>query len=83
MTGIVGLLLTVAYFGVLIWLVLRNLSVKSSLNRGFVAFAGAAIAWIVIHGMGENTDIFGEIHLIPVLALLLAFLSQPIEQPQS
>lgn len=79
-TGIVGLLLTVAYFGVLIWLVLRNLSVKSSLNRGFVAFAGAAIAWIVIHGMGENTDIFGEIHLIPVLALLLAFLSQPIEQ---
>lgn len=77
-TGIAGVLLTLAFFALVFWLVVRGLSGRAALDRKFVAFAGAAIAWTFIQGMGENTDFFGEIHLIPVLALLLVHLIRPI-----
>ena len=77
-TGIAGLVLTLGFFALLVRLVVRGLSGRAAIDRKFVAFAGAAIAWTFIQGMGENTDIFGEIHLIPVLALLLVHLIQPI-----
>ena len=70
-TGIAGLVLSLVFFVLVFRLVFRGLTGRTSIDRRFVAFAGAAVAWIFIQGMGENTDIFGEIHLIPVLALLL------------
>ena len=76
-TGIAGVLLTLAYFALVGRLVVRGLSGRAAPDRKFAAFAGAAIAWTFIQGMGENTDFFGEIHLIPVLALLLVHLIRP------
>ncbi|WP_433293058.1 O-antigen ligase family protein [Actinoplanes sp. CA-030573] len=77
-TGIVGALLTAAFIGVVAWIVIRAISGRVAVNKMFAAFAGAAIAWIFIHGMAENTDVFGEIHLMPIFALLLVYLTRPI-----
>lgn len=79
-TGIVGLVLTLGFFVLAFRFVARGLAGRVPIDRRFVVFAGAAIAWIFIQGMGENTDFFGEIHLIPVLALLLVHLTQPVDQ---
>jgi hypothetical protein len=76
-TGLVGLLLSVAFFAIAFWLVFRGLSGRFAVDRRFAALTGAAIAWMVVQGMGENTDIFGDIHLIPVLALLIVHLITP------
>jgi O-antigen ligase len=73
-TGIAGLVLTVAFIVVAFWLVFRGLSGRAGTDRRFAALAGAAVTWVFVQGMGENTDVFGEIHLIPVLALLFAYL---------
>ncbi|WP_213450968.1 O-antigen ligase family protein [Rhizomonospora bruguierae] len=76
--GLAGLALSVAFFAVACWLVAGGLSRRAGVDKRFVAFAGAALAWVVVQGMGENTDVFGEIHLIPVLALLIAHLIRPV-----
>jgi hypothetical protein len=77
-TGLPGLALSVAFFAVAFWLVGRRLSASSGRPRLFAGLAGAAIAWVLLQGMGENTDIFGEIHLTPVFALLIACLVTPV-----
>jgi hypothetical protein len=46
----------------------------------FVAWTGAAFVWVILQAMGENTDVFGDIHLIPILALLLCYLVNPLRQ---
>lgn len=73
-TGLLGLALTVAFIVLVLRLVVSGLSDPTRYDTGFVAFGGAAIAWVFIQGMGENTDVFGEIHLMPVLALLIGYL---------
>src|SRR6266540_448833 len=71
-TGIAGLVLTVMFFAFSI-----KLFVRAPLGGvTFAACGGAAVAWILIQGMGENTDVFGEIHLIPVVALLVGYLTR-------
>lgn len=75
-TGLVGLALTILIFGVLLWLVVKAFR-RDSL---FVAWAGAALVWVMVQAMGENTDVFGEIHLIPALALLVCYLIRPLRQ---
>lgn len=77
-TGIAGLVLTLAFFAIALWVVVRGGSGRPTIDGRFAAFAGAALAWVFIQGMGENTDVFGEIHLIPVLSLLLAHQIRPV-----
>lgn len=74
-TGIAGLALTVAFFALALRVVARQLLARAPVDRRFAAFAGAAIAWILVQSMGENTDVYGEIHLIPVVALLCGYLT--------
>jgi hypothetical protein len=62
------------FFALALWLFVRALSHRVSCDKSFVSYGGAAVGWTLIQGMGENTDIFGEIHLIPILALLIAYL---------
>lgn len=71
-TGIVGLALTVGYVGFAFRAVVR--AGRSGVDERFVAYAGAALGWLLIQGMGENTDIFGDIHFVPIVALLIAYL---------
>jgi O-antigen ligase len=73
-SGLVGLALTVVFIVLTLWLAVSRLSRRAHYDTCFVAFGGAAIGWVFIQGMGENTDVFGEIHLIPVLALLIGYL---------
>lgn len=77
-TGIPGLILTLAFLVLAFRVIYRALSGRVPVDKRFAAFAGAAIAWIFIQGMGENTDVFGEIHLIPIVALLYVLLIKPI-----
>jgi O-antigen ligase len=72
-TGIAGLALT-ALFSVL---VLRAF-VQYPAGGAFAAYGGAALAWILVQGLGENTDVFGEIHLIPITALLIAYATRHV-----
>ncbi|WP_422769755.1 O-antigen ligase family protein [Plantactinospora sp. WMMC1484] len=74
-TGVVGLALTLGYVGFVARAVVRG--GRLGVPDRFVAYAGAALAWTVIQGMGENTDIFGDIHFIPIVALLIAYLIRP------
>ncbi|MEO3748135.1 O-antigen ligase family protein [Plantactinospora sp. B5E13] len=76
-TGLVGLGLTVAYFVAVGRLVLRR---RHTTDERFLGYAGAALGWILLQGLGENTDIFGDIHLIPVVALLLVCLVRPVAE---
>jgi O-antigen ligase len=73
-TGIAGLLLTIAFFALVLSLALRRGTGRVRSDTKLVIYAGAAIAWTLLQGFGENTDVFGEIHLIPILALLIAYL---------
>ncbi|WP_170208637.1 O-antigen ligase family protein [Micromonospora pisi] len=73
-TGLVGLVLTILVFGAMLGLVVKAFKRSSDHNSLFVAWTGAAFVWVIVQAMGENTDVFGEIHLIPVLALLLCYL---------
>jgi hypothetical protein len=76
-TGIAGLVLTLAFFVLVFRVVARGLSGRIPIDQRFAAFAGAALAWVFVQGMGENTDVFGDIHMIPVVALLLVHLIRP------
>jgi Lipid A core - O-antigen ligase and related enzymes len=71
-TGIAGVALTIAYLAFLYRMLSKGVRCRG--DRGFVVYAGAALAWVAIQGMGENTDIFGDIHQIPIVALLIACL---------
>jgi O-antigen ligase len=75
-TGLAGLALTILIFVLLLRLVVKAFG-RDAL---FVAWTGAAFVWVIVQAMGENTDVFGEIHLIPVLALLLCYLIHPLRQ---
>jgi hypothetical protein len=75
-TGIAGLLLSAAFFALAAWLCARHMS-RPSGDRRMVPFVAAAVAWVFVQGMGENTDVFGVIHLIPILSLLIAYLIRP------
>ncbi|HEX6501474.1 MAG TPA: O-antigen ligase family protein [Micromonosporaceae bacterium] len=79
-TGLAGLALTAAFYVLLFRLVGRRLARTTGRRTWFVLYAGAALAWTLIQGMGENTDIFGDIHLIPVVALLIACLIVPPDE---
>ncbi|MEN3609490.1 O-antigen ligase family protein [Plantactinospora sp. ZYX-F-223] len=82
-TGIAGLLLTVAFFVATFRLVARLLAVDGQARQVYVVCVGAALAWILVQGLGENTDIFGDIHLIPIVSLLLAYLIRPVTAESS
>jgi O-antigen ligase len=43
--------------------------------RNEIIFAFLALAWIFLHGLGDNTFIFGEIHSLFLAAMCLSFLS--------
>ncbi|MFV2084624.1 O-antigen ligase family protein [Micromonospora sp. LOL_021] len=73
-TGLLGLAATIGFFVVEFRLVARAVAGGTPGNAMFVAWTGAAVAWVCIQAMGENTDVFGDIHTIPVLALLLCYL---------
>jgi O-antigen ligase len=79
-TGLAGLALTIAFFVLVFRFVVRGLAGRQAVDKRFVAFAGAALAWVFVQGMGENTDVFGDIHLIPVVALLLVHLIRPTDE---
>ncbi|MET8365747.1 O-antigen ligase family protein [Micromonospora sp. NPDC005194] len=73
-TGLVGLVLTAAFFTLALRLAVRVVTNGEPRHRAFALWTTAAIAWTLIHGLGDNTEIFGDIHLIPILSLLVAFL---------
>ncbi|TWH68689.1 O-antigen ligase [Micromonospora olivasterospora] len=73
-TGLAGLVLTVAFFTLALRLALPVLTGGNQGRRVLALWAAAAVGWTLIHGLGDNTDIFGDIHLIPILSLLLAHL---------
>ncbi|GIG91370.1 O-antigen ligase family protein [Plantactinospora endophytica] len=79
-TGIAGLVLTVAFFVAAFRLVARRFQTAGPTGQVYAVCVGTAIAWIMIQGLGENTDIFGDIHLIPIVALLLAYLVRPVAE---
>jgi O-antigen ligase len=74
--GLLGLALTILVFGAMLGLVVKAFG-RDPL---FVAWTGAAFVWMIVQAMGENTDVFGDIHLIPILALLLCYLVHPSRQ---
>ncbi|MDG4786749.1 O-antigen ligase family protein [Micromonospora sp. WMMD1102] len=78
-TGLAGLVLTVAFFVAAFRLVVRRLS-DGRAGQPFVICAGTAIGWILVQGLGENTDVFGDIHLIPIVSLLIAYLVRPVAE---
>lgn len=78
MTGIIGLALTVAFFALLFRLLVQRFRGDEPRGVSVVTYAGAALSWVLIQGMGENTDVFGDIHLLPVVALLIAYLIRPV-----
>lgn len=75
-TGLPGLVLTILVFGAMLGLVVKAFR-RDPL---FVAWTGAAFVWMIVQAMGENTDVFGDIHLIPIIALLLCYLVHPSRQ---
>jgi O-antigen ligase len=75
-TGILGLALTILVFGAMLGLVVKALG-RDPL---FAVWTGAALVWVIIQAMGENTDVFGEIHLAPIVALLLCYLVHTVRQ---
>jgi O-antigen ligase len=75
-TGLIGLALTILIFGLLLRLVVKAYGHDAL----FAAWAGAAFVWVIVQAMGENTDVYGEIHLLPALALLLCYLIHPLRQ---
>ncbi|MEQ4300135.1 O-antigen ligase family protein [Plantactinospora sp. B6F1] len=77
-TGIAGLALTVGFFVVAFRLVARRMSTHGQVPRVYLVCVGTALAWILVQGLGENTDIFGDIHLIPIVAVLVAYLIRPV-----
>jgi O-antigen ligase len=79
-TGLVGLALTILVFGVILGLVVKAFRRDSGRGSLFVAWTGAAFVWVIVQAMGENTDVFGDIHLVPVIALLLYYLIHPLPQ---
>ncbi|GAA2626317.1 hypothetical protein GCM10010399_67270 [Dactylosporangium fulvum] len=79
-TGLLGLALTILLFGVMLGLAIKAFGRYSGHNSLFVAWTGAALVWTIVQAMGENTDVFGDIHLIPILALLLCYLIRPLSQ---
>jgi hypothetical protein len=72
-TGLAGLAVTALFFA----LTLRAF-VRYPVGGPFAAYGGAAIAWILVQGLGENTDVFGDIHLIPITALLIAYATRHV-----
>jgi|GEM_PF-1876853 len=79
-TGLLGLAATIGFFVVELRLVARAAAGDSPRNAMFVAWTGAAVAWVCIQAMGENTDVFGDIHTVPVIALLLCYLVHPLPE---
>jgi len=79
-TGLLGLAATIGFLVAEFRLVARAAAGGSPRNAMFVAWTGAAVAWVCIQAMGENTDVFGDIHTIPVIALLLCFLAHPLPE---
>jgi O-antigen ligase len=77
-TGIAGLVLSAVFFALTFHLVFRGWSQRPDDGKKFVTWAGVAVGWILIHGMGDNTDVFGEIHLIPIVSLLIAYIIRDI-----
>jgi O-antigen ligase len=75
-TGIVGLLLTLAVLAITARIVIGALRANAR-DPLAVLWAGAALAWVWVQGMGENTDVFGSIHTIPIVALLTIRLLHP------
>ncbi len=73
-TGLAGMVLTAVFFALALRLAVRAVTAGGHQQRTFALWTTAAIAWTLIHGMGDNTEIFGDIHLIPILSLLVAYL---------
>jgi len=73
-TGLAGLVLTIVFIVMVSGIVIRTLSWPHKLDIKLSAFCAMALGWVLLQGLGENTDIFGEIHLLPVVALLIAYL---------
>jgi hypothetical protein len=72
-TGSIGVLITLIVLGTVLRIAYR--AIRSSVDLGefrFSVFAGCACLWLVIQSMGENTDFFGEVHFVPIVAALLA-----------
>jgi hypothetical protein len=53
---------------------------RTSADRTFVWYAGAAFAWIMLQGLGENIGIYGEVQLIPILSVLICCLIVDAEE---
>ncbi|MET8088643.1 O-antigen ligase family protein [Micromonospora sp. NPDC005220] len=73
-TGLAGLVLSAVFFALALRLAVRAARTGDGRYRTFALWTTAAIAWTLIHGLGDNTEIFGDIHLIPILSLLVAYL---------
>ncbi|WFE50009.1 O-antigen ligase family protein [Micromonospora sp. WMMD1155] len=73
-TGLAGLVLIAVFFALTLRLAVRAVNTGGHRHRTFALWATAAVAWTLIHGLGDNTEIFGDIHLIPILSLLVAYL---------
>jgi O-antigen ligase len=74
-TGIVGLILTAAFLVGLCALAARAIRTAARPERVASACALAAIVWLIAQAMGENEDIFGDVHMLPVVAVLIVGLS--------
>jgi O-antigen ligase len=75
--GVAALIILVLYVGALGRLLSR--AARVSAHRAFVWYTGAAIAWIMVQGMAENTSFYGEVQLIPIVSVLICFLTADAE----
>jgi O-antigen ligase len=76
--GIWGPLLLIMFFVATFRAGLRKLARSSSAAEALsVALALGVWMWILVHGMGDNTTVYGESHTLVVAAMLLAFITNP------
>ncbi len=72
--GIAGALLAACFFAtVLRASATKMLQVECSPGNSYAPAAVlAALAWVLVHGMGDNTSIFGDSHTMPLVAVFVA-----------
>jgi O-antigen ligase len=73
-SGLAGLVAGVAFVGAVFAALARMLqAVRPELERLSMAVAGA-FSWYFLQGLGENFGLIGEVHMTPLIAVLLGHL---------
>jgi len=79
-TGMMGVVLVVVLLASMTVLGVRAVAAASTVRvRASAACAMVAVWWVAIHGMGDNTTIYGEMRTLMLVALALALLADVLD----